>query len=100
MNGRGRRNKGKVGERQACLALEPAFGPMKRVIGQARQGNEAPDIDGPDCPFKLEVKFQRVLKVPAWWRQAEEIDDPRPPGLAFKMGGEWMLLIRAADYGR
>lgn len=91
------RRKGKVAERDACKALEPVFGPMRRVLGQSRAGGEAPDIDGPGCTHKVEVKNQRTLRIPAWWRQAESIDDPRPAALMFKMGGKWFWLVAVGN---
>lgn len=100
LGGRGRRRKGAVGERDACEALRPALGPLRRVIGQARQGDEAPDIDGIACPFKIEVKNQKTLAIPAWWRQAKSIEDPRPPLLAFKLNGKWMALVECDDLAK
>ena len=53
--GKSQRDKGARVERDIAKALCSYFGlPVKRRLGQAREGGE--DIDAPDLPFCIEIK--------------------------------------------
>lgn len=69
--GRLSRNKGKVGEREVATSLRELFGPQVRRGWQARDGADAPDIEG--TPFWVEVKRGRPARsVGVAVRQAVE----------------------------
>lgn len=64
-------DKGKRGERMAAEALKPLVGTLRRTVGQNRDGgSEAPDIDSPDCPFAIEVKFGKHPNPGTAWEQS------------------------------
>lgn len=96
MSGRKSRLKGKRGELEAAAMLRQLTGlDVKRIYGQARQGDDAPDIDGPGLEWCVEVKNQRAIKLRAWWDQACEVaaKDGRPPMLMIKLpGGRWLKV--------
>jgi hypothetical protein len=128
MNGRGRRDKGKRGELEACEALKDVWPGLRRMYGQARQNSATPDIDGPGCPVHIEVKRQEKINVHRAMFQAiaasaysstdvtalefgglKPGETPtvrvtgkfRPPVIVHKRNrGEWLVTVRAVDLAR
>lgn len=65
------RAKGKRGENEAAKALSEATGwQYARVYGQARQGDDAPDIDAPGSPYFVEVKLGKSHRIERALEQA------------------------------
>lgn len=98
MSGKRSRDKGKRGELEAAALLSKATGvEVKRVFGQARQGDEAPDIDGPGLAYCVEVKNQRTVKLGLWWEQTLAVADVdgREPMLLIKLDRRgWVKVTR------
>lgn len=92
---RSQREKGKRGERSAAEALRVVY-PQARRGWQARDGADAPDVDG--TPWWVESKVGR--NPPLWpaWRQALEDTDGRPPlVIARRDREEAVALLRLSD---
>ncbi len=96
MTGRGKKQKGKRGEREAAELIR-SFG------WQARRGMSflgEPDLVT-DFPMHVEVKYQERLNIFAALEQAENyvIDKgiPYPPCVLFRKNeGQWQIAIPAA----
>lgn len=95
MSGRRSRQKGKRGEREACEALLDVLPGLQRQFGQSRKANEACDIDGPNNPFWIEVKRQKVPNIRAAYQQAiDEAKGRRPVLVASKADrGPWLFTV-------
>ncbi|MBA57883.1 MAG: hypothetical protein CMQ40_01780 [Gammaproteobacteria bacterium] len=96
MSGRSSRIKGAVGERKTAKELDercPDHIKVKRGIGQARAGNEVPDVDGIDCLWP-EVKTQKRANMRGAYRQAEEAAPPgRIPLAIIRDTGKTPLVV-------
>ena len=58
------RSKGVRGELEAAKVLSKATGlQFRRVYGQSRQGDDAPDIDAPGSPWFIEVKLGKSHRI-------------------------------------
>lgn len=105
MSGLRSRNKGKRGEREACEAIAEAIPGLERQFAQSRCGADAPDIDGPNNPYWIEVKAQRSPNPASAWEQAKEcVDDAdvdRIP-MALTKGDRrpWLVTITAKEFVR
>jgi hypothetical protein len=66
--GKMQRDKGKVWEREVAAAFRTLFGSGVKRGWQAREGHDAPDVDG--TPFWLEAKHHAVVNIAAAVRQA------------------------------
>lgn len=111
--GKASRDKGKRGELEACEALAHVWPGLERTYHQARDGSDAPDIDGPGCPVWIEVKRQERINVHEAMKQALDasLDEEgflmlrggvvRPPVIVHKRNrGEWLVTMRAKDLPR
>jgi hypothetical protein len=72
--GKRSRSKGKRGEQQAAAGLREIYGPQVRRGWQAREGDDAADVEGVPGWF-VEVKRHRRVNVRAAFEQATEARD-------------------------
>lgn len=107
--GKMQRDKGKVWEREVAAAFRALYGNGVKRGWQAREGYDAPDVDG--TPFWLESKHHALVNIPAAVRQAISdralAKDPRPiiaitksnraVPLATMPWTEFMQLLRAKE---
>lgn len=103
MDGRGKRRKGAVGERELAGILSEQLGfEVKRKLGQARDGGYDIEIGR----FCIEVKRQERLAIEDWCRQVEaavtsasRIDsegdfEPPVPVVVFRRSGQpWRAVV-------
>jgi hypothetical protein len=108
---------------EACEALKGIWGKLQRTYHQARDGSDAPDIDGPGCPVWIEVKRQERINIHEAMNQAldatrtsdrriigtfdghpitaSSLGNSRPPAILHKRNrGEWLVTVRASDLAR
>lgn len=92
MNGRGKRNKGAVAERELAKLLTDELGfVVKRNLGQARDGADDITIQR----FRLEVKRQETLLMDKWSQQVEACAGPgEVPVLVYRRNGQpWRVCL-------
>lgn len=109
--GKSQRTKGAVGEREVCDIFAVALGePVKRNIDQARDGGN--DIDIKD--LVVEVKRRKTLgTIYGWFAQAfaaatthpqHAVGEAKMRGTPIVIcrqdGGEWIVVLRLADFIR
>lgn len=93
MNGRGRRNKGKAGEREFAKLLGEALGiEFNRNLDQVRNGGY--DLIGLE-QLAIEVKRQENLAVGSWWKQAlSQAKEGQTPILAYRQSRKpWTVVV-------
>jgi len=93
-SGRGRRNKGAVGEREFFALLNkhlPERLRLSRELAQSRDGG----LDGSTAQVAIEVKRQERLNLPAWLKQARlGSSNGSLPVVAYRQNGEpWRCLV-------
>jgi hypothetical protein len=76
LSGRGRRAKGAGFEREIAHALADLFPHAKRGLGQARAGNEVPDVTGTD--YWIECKRQKQPNIRRAYKQATDATASTP----------------------
>ncbi|NBT75699.1 MAG: hypothetical protein EBT15_06990 [Betaproteobacteria bacterium] len=80
MTGRRSRNKGAQAERELAAMLSDELGfPIKRKLGQARDGGDDIQIG----KYRLEVKRREALRLDDWCQQIEAASQP----------GEWPVVV-------
>lgn len=97
MNGRGRRNKGAVAERELAALLSEHLGfVVKRNLGQSRDGADDLTVQH----FRLEVKRQETLRIDQWSEQVEACAQPGEiPVLAYRRNGQpWRVCLRLEHF--
>ena len=97
MNGRGRRNKGAVAERELAALLSEHLGfVVKRNLGQARDGADDLTVQH----FRLEVKRQETLRIDQWSEQVEACAQPGEiPVLMYRRNGQpWRVCLRLEHF--
>lgn len=99
------RDKGIRGELEAAKVLEPALGPLARTLVQCRTGGEAPDIDGPNCRYAIEIKNQKAPNPGAAWEQARSTADDRgdervPIAMTKGTRRPWLVTLPADEFVR
>jgi len=109
------RAKGARGELEAAKVLGEKLGlELKRVYGQSRQGDDAPDIDGPGLGMFCEVKLgkshrienamrQAIAGAEAEWKRSGRdrgMAKRRPMVVSREDRGEWLVTVRLADLGK
>lgn len=94
-------DKGKRLERDVAALLRKKLN--AKVIRDSRSGagdfhkSDIKDWYG-EFPFSIEVKNQKTLKIPEWWRQAEGAAGyRRPPALVFAMDEQVLATVRLDD---
>ena len=92
MGGRASRNKGAVAERELAAMLSDELGyPIKRKLGQAREGGDDIQVEN----YRLEVKRREKLAVESWCKQVEEVAEPGEwPVVVFRRSGQkWRAVV-------
>lgn len=77
--GRAAKRKGAAFERRVANILRDVFPEARRGIGQARNANEVPDVDG--TPYWIEAKNRNRVDVEAAFVQAEQAAEEAAIGL-------------------
>jgi hypothetical protein len=106
--GKWSRNKGKAFERTVAAAFREVYGDQVRRGWQARQGSDAPDVEGVPG-YWIEAKAHRKVNIRAAWKQvvAAQIDAKRKgdgratdnPVIICKDDGEEPLaVLRFSDF--
>jgi hypothetical protein len=94
------RRKGANAELEACALLTNAFNlPVKRKLGQAREGGNDIDLD----PFCIEVKRRkRIGNLHEWMAQAQAACDPEkrqyPTVMCRGDGQRWLVVMTLEDW--
>lgn len=99
MNGKGKRMKGQVGERELAAILSDELGiVIKRNLGQAREGGDDITIG----QFRIEAKRQEKIQIEAWWEQVKAATGPGEiPVLAFRRSrNPWKVVLDLGDFIR
>lgn len=95
MNGKGRRVKGQVGEREFISLLQERLEvDLSRNLEQTREGGY--DIVG--LPqLAIEIKRQETLSIPAWWAQTlKQAKKGQVPILAYRQSRKpWTVIVPA-----
>ena len=92
MSGRASRNKGASAERELAAMLSDELGyPIKRKLGQAREGGDDIQVEN----YRLEVKRREKLAVESWCKQVEEVAEPGEwPVVVFRRSGQkWRAVV-------
>lgn len=92
MGGRASRNKGATAERELATMLSNELGyPIKRKLGQAREGGDDIQVEN----YRLEVKRREKLAVESWCKQVEEVAEPGEwPVVVFRRSGQkWRAVV-------
>ena len=92
MGGRASRNKGASAERELAAMLSDELGyPIKRKLGQAREGGDDIQVEN----YRLEVKRREKLAVESWCKQVEEVAEPGEwPVVVFRRSGQkWRAVV-------
>ena len=92
MGGRASRNKGATAERELATMLSHELGyPIKRKLGQAREGGDDIQVEN----YRLEVKRREKLAVESWCKQVEEVAEPGEwPVVVFRRSGQkWRAVV-------
>lgn len=92
MSGRASRNKGATAERELAALLSDELGyPIKRKLGQAREGGDDIQVEN----YRLEVKRREKLAVESWCKQVEEVAEPGEwPVVVFRRSGQkWRAVV-------
>lgn len=95
MNGRGRRNKGKQGEREFAKKLGEGLGiEFTRNLDQVRNGGY--DLIGLE-QLAIEVKRCETLCIGSWWKQAKsQAKEGQTPVLAYRQSRKpWTVVVPA-----
>jgi Holliday junction resolvase len=95
MNGRGRRNKGKQGEREFAKLLGEGLGiEFSRNLDQVRNGGY--DLIGLK-QLAIEVKRCETLCIGSWWKQAKsQAKEDQTPVLAYRQSRkDWTVIVPA-----
>lgn len=91
------RSKGKGGEQELAKLLREEMGfDVKRNLNQTRDSGH--DLLGLE-PFAVEVKREKEIRLPAWWRQAVAQAEAAgmQPALAYRMDRKgWRVRIPMA----
>ena len=93
MNGRGRRNKGKAGEREFAKLLQEGLGiEFSRNLDQVRNGGY--DLIGLN-KLAIEIKRCENLSVGTWWKQAmSQAKEGQTPVLAYRQSRRpWTVVV-------
>jgi hypothetical protein len=92
------RTKGASYEREVCAVFTEALDrPIKRKIGQARDGGNDIDVG----PLRVECKRRKSLgTLESWMEQAEEGCplDKHPAVVTRSDGGESMIVMKLDDF--
>lgn len=92
------RTKGASYEREVCQVFSDALDqPVKRNIGQARDGGNDIDVG----PLRVECKRRKSLgTLESWMQQAEEgcPIDKYPAVITRSDGGESMIVMKLEDF--
>lgn len=90
------RRKGAAGEREFAKLLSDWLGvPVKRILGQARDGGH--DIQARGCKF--EVKRRKRIAMLRWFEQVERSAGDSAPVVAMREdNGEWFVTLRADKF--
>jgi len=92
--GRGQREKGKRGERQAARAITEAIGVQCRRGVQYQGGAESADLQAEIPGVHWEVKFVEREAVRQWMRQAvEDAGDGVPVVVHRKSREPWLVTV-------
>ena len=92
MGGRASRNKGAAAERELAGILSDELGfPIKRKLGQAREGGDDIQVEN----YRLEVKRRERLQVEDWCKQVEKVAEPGQwPVVVFRRSNEpWRAVV-------
>ena len=95
--GKSQRIKGSSAEREIAALLSEALGvPLRRTLGQARDGSERADLELP--PYSIEVKRRaRIAGLYDWIAQASEAAGI--PVVACRADGkDWLIVMRLPDW--
>lgn len=99
--GASQRRKGAAGERAIANALKPTFPDACRGIGQARAGDDVPDVDGVPGVW-IEVKTHRTVSsttIIKAIQQASQATDGRTPVAIVRANGEQPIVcLRLGDW--
>lgn len=92
MSGRASRNKGAAAERELAAMLSDELGfPIKRKLGQAREGGDDIQVEN----YRLEVKRREKLAIESWCKQVEEVAEAGEwPVVVFRRSGQkWRAVV-------
>jgi len=92
VSGRASRNKGATAERELAAMLSDELGfPIKRKLGQAREGGDDIQVQN----YRLEVKRREKLAIDAWCKQVEDVAGPGEwPVVVFRRSGQkWRAVV-------
>jgi len=92
VSGRASRNKGASAERELAAMLSDELGyPIKRKLGQAREGGDDIQVEN----YRLEVKRREKLAIESWCKQVEEVAEPGEwPVVVFRRSGQkWRAVV-------
>jgi hypothetical protein len=90
--GRSSRRRGAAAERELAGILSDELGfPIKRKLGQAREGGDDIQVEN----YRLEVKRRERLQVEDWCKQVEKVAEPGQwPVVVFRRSGEpWRAVV-------
>jgi Holliday junction resolvase len=99
VNGRSKRTKGAVAERELAQILSDELGIcVKRKLGQAREGGDDIQVG----QFRIEAKRQEKIQIESWWEQVQACAAPDEiPVLAFRRSrNPWKVVLTLNDFIR